>query len=169
MPVVAYACTRNTRLQEESSGTRERCAGMGTSLLSESTLPLVCSCCAKPAQQKRSYAASVLAGCFRIGFSIRFDKLNAHDMVHSARLDMRSVGKTELQVDVTRDGDWIEARMLWRFPNTPKTLSNQRTTTTTTTILRICLILPSIGMYVLTSQSRTPTTMRVITIVTNDI
>lgn len=42
-------------------------------------------------------------------------------------------------------------------PKIPNTFSNQIITKITTTILKMFLILESIGMYVLTSHSRTPT------------
>src|ERR1700678_4387779 len=43
----------------------------------------------------------------------------------------------------------------------PNAYNSQTTTQTTTTALRIFLIFPSIGIYVLTNQSNTPMTIRV--------
>jgi hypothetical protein len=51
-------------------------------------------------------------------------------------------------------------RMFDREPNTPDALNNQSITMTTTATFRIFLIFPSIGMYVLMSQSATPTMTR---------
>src|SRR5271154_5583390 len=51
----------------------------------------------------------------------------------------------------------------------PNAYNSQTTTQTTTTALRIFLIFPSIGIYVLTNQSNTPTTIRVTTREISDI
>jgi len=46
----------------------------------------------------------------------------------------------------------------------PKMFRSHKTTQITTTAFKIDLIVPCIGMYRLTSQSRTPTTIKTITI-----
>jgi hypothetical protein len=49
-----------------------------------------------------------------------------------------------------------------REENSPKTFRSHKTTTMTTTAFRIDLMDPAMGMKLFTSQSRTPTTIRVI-------
>ncbi len=54
---------------------------------------------------------------------------------------------------------------LARLPQTPNTFNNQITTAITTTAFKILLMVPCMGMYLLISQSTTPTAIRTRTIV----
>jgi len=59
--------------------------------------------------------------------------------------------------------------MLVREEKSPKTFSSQITTRITTTTFRILLIFRSMGIYELTSQSKTPTTISTIKMLSKGI
>lgn len=59
-----------------------------------------------------------------------------------------------------RDFFYFPTRNLVISPMSPKTVRSHKTTAMTTTAFKIDLMEPAIGMYELTSQRRTPTTIR---------
>jgi hypothetical protein len=58
---------------------------------------------------------------------------------------------------------YFSTRILESSPMSPKTLRSHNTTTMITTAFKIILMEPAIGMYELTSQRPTPTTIKVST------
>src|SRR5512143_3501977 len=70
--------------------------------------------------------------------------------------------KLLFETNLNQDG-YFPTRILEISPMSPKTVRSQMTTAMTTTAFKIDLMEPAIGMYELTSQRRTPTTIKTTT------
>src|SRR4030042_1772830 len=72
------------------------------------------------------------------------------------------LSKKERLLALNQDS-YFPTRILESSPMSPKTLRSHKTTAMTTTAFKIDLMEPAMGMYELTSQRRTPHTIRTIT------
>jgi predicted secreted protein len=71
--------------------------------------------------------------------------------------------ETNLSPLALNQESYFPTRIVESSPMSPKTLRSHKTTTMITTAFKIILMEPAIGMYELTSQRRTPTTIKVST------